>query len=158
MHDMHMEEATRDDAPGLAQLYEWAQLNAQGECSSSEAAFAAWDRMHQALPGARVLVAKRCDGTVVAALTLLILPTVAHSGTPSAVVEDVAVHPLMQRSGLGRRMVQRAMAIAREAGCYKLALSSHNDREGAHAFYERLGFERQGVSFGVTLSEALQTA
>jgi GNAT superfamily N-acetyltransferase len=44
-----------------------------------------------------------------------------------------------------------AMRLAREAGCYKLALSSNRRRERAHAFYERLGFGRHGVSFLVEL-------
>jgi GNAT superfamily N-acetyltransferase len=81
------------------------------------------------------------------------LPLMAH-GAPSAVLEDIAVHPMMQREGLGRQLVQHAMALAQAAGCYKLALSSNQQRAGAHAFYERLGFERHGVSFGVSLIEA----
>jgi hypothetical protein len=32
----------------------------------------------------------------------------------------------------------------RLAGCYKLTLSSGLPREGAHRFYESLGFERHG--------------
>jgi GNAT superfamily N-acetyltransferase len=47
-------------------------------------------------------------------------------------------------------MMEHARELAREAGCYKLALSSNQRRVQAHAFYERLGFERHGVSFVVT--------
>ena len=157
MHEMLMGEAQREEAPGLAELYAVAGINDYDERDAAQA-LAAWDRMHQALPTVRVLVARRCDGTLMAALTLLILPLVGHSGRPSALVEDVAVHPVMQRMGLGRQMMQRAMALAREAGCYKLALSSHDKREEAHRFYEGLGFERQGVSFSVNLVEGLLAA
>jgi GNAT superfamily N-acetyltransferase len=51
-------------------------------------------------------------------------------------------------------MMQHAMQIAAEHGCYKLALTSNVRREGAHAFYDRLGFERHGVSFVVALQGA----
>jgi GNAT superfamily N-acetyltransferase len=44
-------------------------------------------------------------------------------------------------------MMNHAMALAHEAGCYKLALSSNLKRTRAHAFYDSLGFERHGVSF-----------
>jgi GNAT superfamily N-acetyltransferase len=46
-------------------------------------------------------------------------------------------------------MMEHARALAREAGCYKLALSSNQKRVEAHAFYERIGFERHGFSFVV---------
>jgi GNAT superfamily N-acetyltransferase len=48
-------------------------------------------------------------------------------------------------------MMQHAMRQAREAGCYKLVLSSNQKREGAHAFYESLGFARHGYSFQIEM-------
>ena len=156
MHGMHIGEATREDALALVDLFVMTGLSEPIEIDAATAQ-AQWDGMRQALPVVRVIVGRRCDGTVMGALTLLLLPLMGHNGAPSALVEDVAVHPVMQREGLGRQLVQHAMALAREAGCYKLALSSDHQREGAHAFYERLGFERQGVSFGVSLVEAAQT-
>lgn len=39
------------------------------------------------------------------------------------------------------------------AGCCKLALSSNNKRDEAHAFHERLGCRRHGVSFVAHLQE-----
>ena len=41
----------------------------------------------------------------------------------------------------------RLFAECRAAGCYKLTLSSNIARQGAHAFYDSLGFERHGYSF-----------
>jgi len=48
-------------------------------------------------------------------------------------------------------MMHHAMAFAREAGCYKLVLSSNQKRERAHAFYESLGFQRHGFSFSIEI-------
>ena len=53
--------------------------------------------------------------------------------------------------GIGRAMMEHALSEARQAGCYKLALSSHLMRRDAHRFYESLGFERHGYSFAVFL-------
>ncbi len=154
MHDMHLNLATREDAMALVDLFAMAGLSDEPVETDEAAAQARWDAMHQALPGVRVIVGRRCDGTVMGALTLVLLPLMAHAGAPSAVLEDVTVHPVMQREGLGRQLVQHAMALAREAGCYRLVLSSNQQHAGAHAFCERLGFERHGVSFGVLLTEA----
>ncbi|MGY4829950.1 N-acetyltransferase family protein [Sphaerotilaceae bacterium SBD11-9] len=153
MHDMHLSLATREDAMALVDLFVMT-----GQCEpdgiDEAAAQARWDAMLQALPRVQVIVGRRCDGTVMGALTLVQLPLMAHGGSPSAVVEDLAVHPVMHREGLGRQLVQCAMEVAREAGCYKLVLSTNAQRPGAQAFFDRLGFERQGVGFGVSLIEA----
>jgi len=41
--------------------------------------------------------------------------------------------------------------MAREAGCYKLVLSSNQKRARAHAVYESLGFQRHGFSFSIEI-------
>ncbi|KAJ21830.1 hypothetical protein M003_05290 [Pseudomonas aeruginosa IGB83] len=43
------------------------------------------------------------------------------------------------------------MERARSWGCYKLALSSHQDRETAQRFYAALGFTSHGVSLALHL-------
>ena len=50
-------------------------------------------------------------------------------------------------------MMDFAVARARDKRCYKMVLSSNAKRERAHAFYERLGFERHGYSFRLTLEQ-----
>lgn len=100
-------------------------------------------------PNYRLWVAADAGDTrrVRGSYALLVMHNLAHMGTPSAIVEDVVVDPVLRGRGIGRLMMTHAMQQAREAGCYKLALSSNRRREAAHAFYESLGFERHGFSF-----------
>jgi GNAT superfamily N-acetyltransferase len=63
------------------------------------------------------------------------------------VIEDVAVRPEFQGRGVGRAMMEHARSECRRAGCYKMTLSSNLKRDGAHRFYDALGFERHGYSF-----------
>lgn len=86
---------------------------------------------------------------LVGAFELLIMDNLLNGGLPSALVEDVAVHPDWQGKGVGRRMMARAVELCRKAGCYKLALSSNLHRAAAHRFYRSLGFERHGYSFRI---------
>jgi GNAT superfamily N-acetyltransferase len=89
------------------------------------------------------------DGEVAGTYSLVIMDKLGKRGTPAGVVEDVAVLPAMQGRGVGRAMMEHAIAECRKAGCYKLALSSNVKRGPAHRFYESLGFERHGYSFAV---------
>lgn len=77
----------------------------------------------------------------------------AHNGSPSGIVEDVVVRRDRQGKGVGKEMMAYAMEICNEASFYKLVLSSNMVREGAHQFYEALGFKRHGYNFVVNLSK-----
>ncbi len=143
MHDMHLSLATREDALALAELL--AMTGLSPDELDEAAAQTRWDRMQEALPGVQVIVGRRCDGTVMGALTLVT--------RPSAVLVDVAVHPVMQREGLGSQLVRCAKEVAQEAGCDKLVLSPHPQHSAAQGFFKRLGFEPKGVSFEAPLSE-----
>ncbi|EJE48446.1 acetyltransferase [Acidovorax sp. CF316] len=103
-------------------------------------------------PSYRLWVACESTGSgadVVGTYTLLVMHNLAHRGAPSAVVEDVVVAADRKGQGIGRQMMAHAVQLAREAGCYKLALSSHRKRTDAHAFYESLGFAQHGLSFSI---------
>jgi GNAT superfamily N-acetyltransferase len=101
-------------------------------------------------PNYRLFVAL-ADGLVVGSYALLVMHNLGHLGTPSAIAEDVVVAQDVRGQGIGRQMMEHAAAQAREAGCYKLALSSNNQRVDAHRFYASLGFVPHGVSFVMEL-------
>jgi len=94
---------------------------------------------------------QRVSPEIVGTYALLVMHNLGHQGTPSAIVEDVVVHEAQHSLGIGRFMMKHAMEQAREAGCYKLVLSSNQKRDRAHAFYESLGFQRHGFSFQIEM-------
>ncbi len=107
-------------------------------------------------PSYRLFVAcdRQAPDRVLGSYALLVMDNLAHLGAPSAIVEDLVVDVRYRRQGIGREMISHAVAQAHEAGSYKLALSSNRHREGAHAFYESLGFERYGYSFAIDISSS----
>lgn len=149
--ELTIRRATVADLAAIAALYEGSGVDEPG---ANDAALleAAWLRMQTQTPTVAVLIAE-VHGRPVGTLTVFVLPLLAHGGRPAALVEDVAVHPDMQGQGIGRALMDEAMRQARDAGCYKLALSSNSKRSKAHAFYESLGYERHGVSFVVVPEE-----
>lgn len=56
-----------------------------------------------------------------------------------------------QGQGIGKQMMEYAMAVCREHDRYKMRLSSNLKREQAHRFYESLGFTRHGYSYLIDL-------
>ena len=90
-------------------------------------------------PRARLIVAEQ-HGRVIGTLTLYTLPNLSHNGRPFAIVENVVVDADRRGTGCGRALMDHAVRLAREAGCYKVSLTSYKDRAAAHAFYEAIGF------------------
>jgi ribosomal protein S18 acetylase RimI-like enzyme len=144
--------AAQADLAEILRLY--AQPDLDGKALSLPEAERLFDRLAQ-YPDYHLYVAVR-DGQVVGTFALLIMHNLGHWGTPSGVIEDVAVDPACQGQGIGRIMMRHALEICGEKGCYKAVLSSNLRRERAHAFYESLGFERHGYSFRVLLEPPRQ--
>lgn len=55
----------------------------------------------------------------------------------------VAVDPNLQRSGVGRVLIEHAMEALRDRGCTKVNLQIREGNEEVAAFYESLGFETE---------------
>lgn len=149
-HTLIIRDAERHDLPGVLALYAQPDLDdgAILPLHDAERLFARFARY----PDYTLYVAEQ-DGRIVGTFALLIMDNLGHLGAPSAVVEDVAVGPVLHGRGVGRAMMRFAMARATEKHCYKLVLSSNAKRERAHSFYESLGFERHGFSFRMILEQ-----
>jgi len=146
MPQVEIRRAAEGDLPGVLRVLAESGIDGGSSFTLEEA------REHLARisqwPNFRLLVAV-ADGEIAGTYSLVIMDKLGKRGTPAGVVEDVAVLPAWQGQGIGRAMMEHAMAECRRAGCYKLALSSNVKRGPAHQFYEGLGFERHGYSFAI---------
>jgi GNAT superfamily N-acetyltransferase len=57
---------------------------------------------------------------------------------------SVDVHPQLQRSGVGRRLMDRVQVMAREWPVDAIRLDAYDGPAGAGPFYEKCGFNRLG--------------
>ena len=138
--------AELSDLSAVLRLYAQPELD-DGRVLGLEDAAHLLEKIRQ-YPSYGLFVAER-QGQIVGTFTLLIMDNLIHQGTPSAIVEAVAVDPENQGQGIGQQMMQWAIAHCREAGCYKLVISANLKRDRAHAFYGSLGFVQHGYSFQV---------
>lgn len=90
-------------------------------------------------PRSRLIVAES-DGKVAGTLQLTLLPGLSRHGMLRAQIEAVRVAARTRGQGLGRQMIEWAVAEARRNGCGLVQLTSDKRRSDAIRFYESLGF------------------
>jgi GNAT superfamily N-acetyltransferase len=91
------------------------------------------------------------DGRVVGTFQMNIVRHLTHGGAPVAQIEAVAVSRASRGEGNGTAMMRFALDEGRRLGCIRAQLTSQKRRTRAHAFYERLGFERTHEGMKLTL-------
>jgi ribosomal protein S18 acetylase RimI-like enzyme len=82
------------------------------------------------------------NGEVLGCLQLTVIPGIAQQGAWRAQIEGVRVAGSSRGSGVGNKMMQAVMTIARERGCVQIQLTTNKVRTDAQRFYEALGFEK----------------
>lgn len=97
-----------------------------------------------------VLVAE-VDGAVAGTCALAFLPNINHSAKPYCILENMVVDESVRGAGAGRALIEHAVKLAREHGCYKLSLTSNLQRADAHRFYESAGLTHSHKGFTIYL-------
>ena len=116
----------------LGRLREWP-----GEPLDA-AYLAAFDAM--AAQGGNELIVAEEAGRVVGCLQFVIIPGISHRGMTRAQIEGVRVADGHRGRGLGKALIEHAIARARAAGCGMVQLTSSLSRTEARKFYKGLGF------------------
>jgi GNAT superfamily N-acetyltransferase len=134
---VRVRDATAADAATVAALL--------GELGYPTTAGAVATRLRR--PGERVLLAESNGGAV--GLVSMTVGSLLQYAGPVARVTALVVSEPARGLGAGRRLMARAEELAREAGCEGIELTSgiRPEREGAHRFYEALGYERTSYRF-----------
>jgi N-acetylglutamate synthase-like GNAT family acetyltransferase len=96
--------------------------------------------------GAALLVAE-VDGAVVGTTFMAVIPGFAHKTAPFCIVEYVVVDETQRSQGVGKALMDYCKQRAKEAGCYKIFLTSDKRRDRAHKFYRANGFESSAEGF-----------
>jgi GNAT superfamily N-acetyltransferase len=90
-------------------------------------------------PDALLLVAE-VGGVVLGFISLHFAAQLARAGDFCR-IDYLCVEERARSFGIGAALEAQAVAAARQRGCARIELHSHQRRVGAHRFYARLGYE-----------------
>lgn len=141
--------ANESDIPRILELYRQLAITTAPVEQKLKPSLKNYKRVFaqiSATPSLELLVAEK-EGEVAGSLVLFIAPNLSHGGLPWALVENVIVDEKYRRQGIGRLLMDYAIARAKKAGCYRIGLSSDKKRPEAHQFYRALGFKASAHGF-----------
>jgi len=150
---LNIRPALRDDLSAIVRLLADDPLGATRERLTDplpRSYHAAFDAI-SADPNNELVVA--ClDNRVVGVLQITFIANLTYQGAWRALVEGVRTDQALRSHGIGRAMLEWAIARSRERGCRLVELTTHQSRTEAQRFYLRLGFVASHVGMKLDLT------
>lgn len=91
--------------------------------------------------GRQLLAVAEHAGKVVGTLQITFIRYLTYHGGERAQIEAVRVDTSHRGGGIGRKLVEWAIDVARQRGCHMVQLTTNKQRSDAHRFYGSLGFD-----------------
>ena len=66
-------------------------------------------------------------------------------------IPEIIIHKKYQKQGIGKKLINSCISIAKEKKCHRIRLESGNQRKESHKFYSNLGFKQSALSFSKNL-------
>jgi len=151
---MEFRKARKEDVPSIVRLLADDELGANRECFEDPLPaiyFEAFQAM-ESQGGNHILVAVE-QGKVIGCLQLTIIPGLARQGMKRAQIEGVRVDRHARGKRVGEKLFNEAISIAKSEDCGMVQLTTDKQRNDAHRFYEKLGFQASHEGMKLMLSD-----
>ena len=134
---MEIRKITKNDLDTLMNLY--VQLSPVNEGLSVQKRDEVWEQIQN--DDKITYLGAYENNQLIATCFLTIIPNLSNQGRPIGYIENVVTDEKWRGKGVGTKLLQEAVAIAKVQNCYKVFLESGIARTGAHEFYRTLGFD-----------------
>jgi ribosomal protein S18 acetylase RimI-like enzyme len=94
----------------------------------------------------QILVAELDDIEIIGMVSMMFLPRL-NRDTLEMYIPELVVLKKYQNQGIGKKLINSCITLAKEKKCHRIRLESGNQRKDSHQFYKNLGFEQSGLSF-----------
>lgn len=140
--------ATRADLPAIVDLISDDDVNGWRE-KPGEPLLDGYVRAFEAIEADsnNELVVGEVDGVPVATAQITFVPSLTQQGSWRSIIEGVRVSSRVRSQGVGERLIDHMLGLARARGCPTSQLTTSNARRRAHAFYARIGFDQSHLGF-----------
>ena len=133
---MEFRKLTVSDLPSLLELYR--QLDENDDQYSFEQSKKGWDEIED---NSNIQYFGAIDdGKVVSTCYAVYIPNLTRGSRGICFIENVVTDKEYRNRGLASKVIEMAIAFAKEHHCYKAILQSGTSRTEAHRFYENKGF------------------
>lgn len=99
----------------------------------------------------KILVAKLDEVKIIGMVSLAFLPRLNQT-TLELYIPELIVLEKYQNQGIGIKLMNSCITLAKEKKCHRLRLESGNQRKESHQFYKKLGFRQSALSFTKNLN------
>ena len=96
-------------------------------------------------PQKTILVAKQ-DSKIVGLVSVILLRRLNRAKLEIYIPELIVTKEL-RNYGIGKKLIQYCIDLAKKKDCYRIRLESGNQRKNSHKFYKSIGFEQSALSF-----------
>ena len=96
----------------------------------------------------KILVAE-LDNEIVGMVSIMFLSRLNQ--TLEMYIPDLVIHEKYQSKGIGKKLMNSCISLAKEKKCYRIRLESRHHRKESHEFYKHLGFEQPALFFAKNL-------
>ena len=96
-------------------------------------------------PQKTILVAKQ-DSKIVGLVSVILLRRLNRAKLEMYIPELIVTKEL-RNYGIGKKLIQYCIDLAKKKDCYRIRLESGNQRKDSHKFYKSIGFEQSALSF-----------
>ena len=97
-----------------------------------------------------IIVAEQ-NKTIVGVVSIIYLQRLNHVKTEMYIPELIVTEKL-RYSGIGKKLIQYCVELAKKKNCYRIRLESGNQRAESHKFYKHIGFEQSAQFFSKHIS------
>lgn len=101
----------------------------------------------ETLPHIYLNLVYETDGMVCGFLSMVFYRTLFHAGG-TALINELVVDRSARGQGLGRALVQAAVAEARSRGMDEIEVGTERNNQAARSFYHRVGFDQEYILLG----------
>ena len=133
---MEFRKLTASDLPSLLELYR--QLDENDDQCDFEQNKRAWEEIED---NSNIQYFGAIDdGKVISTCYAVYIPNLTRGSRGICFIENVVTDKEYRNRGLASKVIDMAIAFAKEHHCYKAILQSGTSRTEAHRFYENKGF------------------
>ncbi|KEQ56431.1 phospholipiddiacylglycerol acyltransferase protein [Marine Group I thaumarchaeote SCGC RSA3] len=98
----------------------------------------------------KIHVAMLDDTKIVGMVSMMFLSRL-NRDTSEMYIPELVVLEKYHCQGIGKKLVNSCISLAKENHCHRIRLESGNQRKESHQFYKHLGFEQSALSFTMNL-------